>query len=98
MRNEGKSIMNNLTIKTATVSINVLQVDGRKMTKATFYQFKFMQDGNSAYYNPDVNSVLGYVRDSCLYLVFVENGDICRCYPYGDYIERHGIQQLYIAT
>ena len=98
----------NLEIKTATIEIKVIRVDGHKMTKATFWQIE--QDDKS---NIDDESVLGWVNDNHVWLIFNVNGKVKKrafrvsVYSDGYLIERDKSQQeriknkydqLFIAT
>jgi len=60
-----------LEIKTATIEIHVIRVDGHKMTKATFRQIQ--TDDNSEINEDDI---LGWVDDDVHYLVWNMNGSI----------------------
>jgi hypothetical protein len=65
----------NLEIKTATIEIKVVRVDGHKMTKATFRQ---IQGGGGQI---DEASILGWVNDDGdTSVLFNDNGAIRRRY------------------
>lgn len=107
------SDLQNLTISTATITINVLKVDKHKMTKATFRQIPAEIRGLRETIYPgqgwlDVGkgnlepgeSVLGWVDDGDRWLLCVDNYKIKRFQldPGGDDLDELGIEQLYIAT
>ena len=60
-----------LEIKTATIEIHVIRVDGHKMTKATFKQIPHDQESNITF-----SSILGWVWDDIPYVVWNVNGTI----------------------
>lgn len=63
-----------LEIKTATIEIKVIRVDGHKMTKATFNQ---IQEGGG---NIDESNVLGWVKDNGTAVLWNDKGTIRRRY------------------
>jgi len=64
-----------LKIMTATVSIQLITVDGKKMTKAVFNQ---IQEENcfDTNFNFVGDSFLGYVFDGCKYIIYIKNGEL----------------------
>lgn len=69
----------NLTIKTATVEIKVIRVDGHKMTKATFNQIACDNVVKS-----DQVNILGYVRNPGFWILWSREGKLKKCniHPY----------------
>jgi Iap family predicted aminopeptidase len=61
-----------LEIRTATVSIKVIRVDGHKMTKATFRQIIIDDDGEIAEEN-----IIGWVNDdNAVVVLFTIDGEL----------------------
>lgn len=54
------SEIKNLSISTASITINVVKVDGHKMTKATFNQIPYLPD---RYIDAEDFVILGWVND-----------------------------------
>ena len=63
---------------TATVSIQLITVDGKKMTKSVFNQ---IQEENcfDTNFNFNADNFLGYVVDGAKYLIFIKNGELRKC-------------------
>jgi len=64
----------NLSIATATITIRVVQVDGHKMTKATFRQIQNIRLEKW----PGNEKILGWVNDDGPNIIFVEDGKLLR--------------------
>lgn len=76
----------NLTIKAATITIKIIQVNNHKMTKATFRQ---IHETNKF----DLLSVIGWVNDSgSFYALLNDNGKLKRSFLYGE----HGAYDMLI--
>jgi len=83
-----------LAIKTVAVEIKVVQVDGHKMTKATFRQIQ-----TDRYRNED--SLFGWVDDEYYWLLFAREGRLFRYRLDEPKIIREVLKrydQIYIAT
>ena len=70
-----------LSIKSTTVEIKVLKVDGHKMTKAVFRQIQrkdlFDKDDIKSIITPSFKygQVLGFIWDDGWHILWVENGE-----------------------
>jgi hypothetical protein len=62
-----------LEIKTATIEIKVVRVDGHKMTKATFRQIQ--HDTTS---EVSIESILGWVSDDGVFIIWGDDGKVFR--------------------
>ncbi|HHT9137360.1 MAG TPA: hypothetical protein ACFYEK_08985 [Candidatus Wunengus sp. YC60] len=66
-----------IEITTATITIKVIQVDGQKMTLATFRQI----EDTYVYYGFNREGVLGWVRDGDdIYVVWQYENTIKKCF------------------
>jgi hypothetical protein len=60
-----------LEIKTATIEIKVVRVDGHKMTKATFRQIE-----HDTSEQVSMDDILGWVADEYIYILWGSSGKI----------------------